>query len=154
MSSARVSGCRGSDSLYNGTNVFLFNATEVPLLVVGVALLCLTLLAGSVGVRVGRKLQAQLSDTERFQLFGVQASLLGLLALLLGFSFAMGQTRYDVRRRTVVDEANAIGTSRLRAEAVPDPVGSEIQALLRDLRRATAAWPSVHLLAPMPEPAH
>ncbi len=111
--------------------MFLFNPTEVPLFVVTVAVLGLTLLAAVVGVRVGHKLQTRLNDTERFQLFGVQASLLGLLALLLGFSFAMGQTRYDVRRRLVIEEANAIGTSRLRAAAVPDPAGSEIQALLR-----------------------
>ena len=102
----------------------------MPLIVVAAAVFGLTLLAAVVGARVGRKLQARLSDPERFQLFGVQASLLGLLALLLGFSFAMGQTRYDVRRRLVVDEANAIGTSRLRAAAVPEPTGSEIQALL------------------------
>ena len=110
--------------------MFLFNPTDVPLLVIAVAVLGLTMLAAAVGVRVGRKLQTRLSDTERFQLFGIQASLLGLLALLLGFSFAMGQTRYDARRRLVVEEANAIGTSRLRAAAVPDPAGSEIRALL------------------------
>jgi hypothetical protein len=103
----------------------------MPLLVEAVVVLGLTMLAAVIGVRVGRKLQTRLGDTERFQLFGIQASLLGLLALLLGFSFGMGQTRYDVRRRLVVEEANAIGTSRLRAAAVPDPAGSEIQALLR-----------------------
>ena len=88
------------------------------------------LLAAVVGGRIGRRLQTRLGDQERFQLFGVQASLLGLLALLLGFSFAMGQTRYDVRRRLVVDEANAIATSRLRALAVPEPTGSELRVLL------------------------
>ena len=54
----------------------------------------------------------------------------GLLALLLGFSFCMGQTRYDVRRRLVVDEANAVATSRLRTFAVSEPTGSEMRVLL------------------------
>jgi hypothetical protein len=102
----------------------------VPLIVIAVSVVGLSMLAAVVGGRIGRKLQARLSDQDRFQLFGVQASLLGLLALLLGFSFAMGQTRYDVRRRLVVDEANAIATSRLRAMAVPDPTGSELRVLL------------------------
>ena len=38
--------------------------------------------------------------------------MLGLLGLLLGFSFAMAVGRYDLRRPLVVDEANAIGTMR------------------------------------------
>jgi hypothetical protein len=109
----------------------LYKAIIVPLIVVAALVLVLTTIAAVVGVHVGRKLQTRLSDAERFQLFGVQASLLGLLALLLGFSFAMGQTRYDARRTLVVAEANAIGTSRLRAAAVPDPTGSEIEALLK-----------------------
>ncbi len=94
-------------------------------------MLCLTALAAIVGVRVGRKLQQRLTESERSQLFGIEASLLGLLALMLGFSFGMGQTRYEVRRQLVVDEANAIATSWLRTAAVPDPGGSEIQSLLR-----------------------
>lgn len=102
----------------------------MPLAVVTIVVAGSTLLAAVVGARVGRKLQTRLSDQERFQLFGVQASLLGLLALLLGFSFAMGQTRYDVRRRLVVDEANAIATSRLRTFAVSEPTGSEMRVLL------------------------
>ena len=107
-----------------------YNRTAVPLYAVAFTLLCLTALAAVVGERVGRKLQTRISEPERFQLFGIQASLLGLLALLLGFSFGMGQTRYDVRRRLVVEEANAIGTSRLRAATVPDPAGAEIGRLL------------------------
>ena len=114
--------CRGLKSLYN--------PSDVPLLVVAAAVFGLTVLAAVVGARAGSTLQTRLSDAGRFQLFGIQASLLGLLALLLGFSFGMGQTRYDARRRLVVEEANAIATSRLRAEAVPDPVGAEIRALL------------------------
>ena len=102
----------------------------MPLLVVATTVFGLTVLAALVGARVGRPLQTRLSEAGRFQLFGIQASLLGLLALLLGFSFGMGQTRYDARRRLVLDETNAIGMSRLRAEAVPDPAGAEIRTLL------------------------
>ena len=58
------------------------------------------------------------------QLGGVQAAVLGLLALLLGFTFAMSVARYDERRALVVKEANAIGTTYLRAGFLPEPTGA------------------------------
>jgi hypothetical protein len=36
---------------------------------------------------------------------------LGLLALLLGFTFALAVDRFDARRGLVLEEANAIGTT-------------------------------------------
>jgi epoxyqueuosine reductase QueG len=56
---------------------------------------------------------------------------LGLLALLLGFNFVMAETRYESRRLLVIDEANAIGTSALRARLLPEPLGGEVYALLK-----------------------
>jgi hypothetical protein len=126
---AKAHACRAQTRAYKERE--LFERETVPLLVVASVALGLTTLASAVGVAVGRRLQSRLSEHERSQLYGIQASLLGLLALLLGFSFGLGQTRYDLRRQLVVDEANAIATSRLRAAAVPDEVGSEIQDLLK-----------------------
>jgi hypothetical protein len=102
----------------------------MPLVVVTVSTFVLTMGASLLGVFVGRRRQSQVDDQERLQIFGIEASLLGLLALLLGFSFGMGQTRYDARRRLVLDEANAISTSRLRAATVEDELGGELQSLL------------------------
>jgi hypothetical protein len=58
-------------------------------------------------------------------------AMLGLLAFLLAFTFGMAASRYDTRRALVLDEANAIGTTYLRAAMLP--VGSdEVRGLLRD----------------------
>ena len=57
-------------------------------------------------------------------------SILGLLAFMLAFSLAA--TRFDARRQTVLEEANALGTTYLRARLLPDPQRSEISKLLRD----------------------
>lgn len=92
----------------------------------------LTLTVSQVGIYVGRRIRSTVTDSARSQLMGMQASLLGLLALLLGFSFALAETRYDVRRHLVIEEANAIGTARLRAGAVPDDPGYAIQSLLQE----------------------
>ncbi|HEX7821885.1 MAG TPA: hypothetical protein VF463_14850 [Sphingobium sp.] len=56
---------------------------------------------------------------------------LALLGLLIGFTFSMALNRYDTRRDMLVAEANAIGTTWLRAGLAEGPAAD---ALRRDLR--------------------
>jgi hypothetical protein len=98
--------------------------------VILVALIALFLLAAEVGFRGGRRHGRRAADRGP-QIGTIQGALLGLLALLLGFSFAMAQSRYDARRALVVDEANAIGTAYLRAQLLPRPEAQEIADALR-----------------------
>jgi hypothetical protein len=58
--------------------------------------------------------------------------MLGLLGLLLAFTFAMAVTRFEIRTHAVVDEANAIGTTALRAQMLPAANGSPALKLLRE----------------------
>jgi hypothetical protein len=60
------------------------------------------------------------------------SAVLGLLALLLGFTFSMAIDRYDARRLRVLDEANAIGTTYLRAQLLQEPHRTRISSLLLD----------------------
>jgi hypothetical protein len=62
--------------------------------------------------------------------------LLGLLGLLLAFTFGMAGARYDDRRNLVVEEANAIGTAWLRADLVPEPMRTQARAVLREYAQA------------------
>ena len=105
------------------------------------ALLLLSLIAViEIGYRVGRVRQAACDDTFRSHVNTVQASVLGLMALLLGFTFSMALQRFDGRSDAVVDEANAIGTTYLRSQFLPEPVRQEAGTLLRhyvDLRVTT-----------------
>lgn len=59
-------------------------------------------------------------------------TILGLLALLLGFTFSMAISRYDDRNLLVVKEANAIGTAYLRSDAFPEAEGNKYKDLLRE----------------------
>jgi hypothetical protein len=55
--------------------------------------------------------------------FGVlQAALLSLVGLVLAFGLALAVGRYETRRAAVVDDANAIGTTYLRAQTLAEPV--------------------------------
>jgi len=58
-------------------------------------------------------------------------SVLGLLALLVGFTFSISLSRYDTRRELVVAEANAIGTTAFRVQLLDANVRSELDPLLR-----------------------
>ncbi len=75
----------------------------------------------------------KIEDPERrTQVSSVQTALLALVGLMLGFTFAMALSRFDLRRRLVVDEADSIGTIGLRASLLPDKYRTEIDSLLRD----------------------
>jgi hypothetical protein len=62
----------------------------------------------------------------------LEQSLLGLLALIVGFTFLMALTRFETRREAVLNEANAIGTTALRARLLPEPHRTESLKLLRE----------------------
>jgi hypothetical protein len=58
----------------------------------------------------------------------VEGSLLGLLALMLSFTFSLSNSRYDSRIKIVVEEANDIGTAILRADLYPDSIRTPLRA--------------------------
>jgi hypothetical protein len=85
--------------------------------------------ATGVGVFLGHRVR-HLSGTLK-EPFGVlQAALLGLVALLLAFGLSLAVSRYETRRSNIVTEANAIGTTYLRAQTLPEPVRSRSLDLL------------------------
>lgn len=69
-------------------------------------------------------------DTPTGDSGGVQGAVLGLLALLLGFTFAMAVGRYETRHTLVVEEANSIGTTWLRADFLPAAQRDEVKGML------------------------
>jgi hypothetical protein len=91
----------------------------------------LFILLAEAGYRLGYLSRGKFDDNGKSQLGTVQGAILGLLALLLGFTFAMAMSRYDVRKQLVLDEANAIGTTYLRAQLFPEPRRQEVSNLLR-----------------------
>ena len=57
-------------------------------------------------------------------------SMIGVLGLLMAFSFGMALNRYEERRQLVVQEANAIGTSYLRSQFLDEPHRTRLSNLL------------------------
>jgi len=92
-------------------------------------LLAVVLGATALGLVLGRYLRHH-SEHLR-EPFGVlQAALLGLVGLVLAFGLALAVGRYESRRAAVVDDANAIGTTYLRAETLQEPIRTQSLRLL------------------------
>jgi hypothetical protein len=86
--------------------------------------------AAALGTVIGRRLRAR-PDTRHEPAGAVQAALLGLVGLVLAFGLTMAVGRYDNRRAIVVEEANAIGTTYLRAQLLDEPDRTDSLQLLR-----------------------
>jgi cation transporter-like permease len=91
----------------------------------------LMLAATEAGFRLGRESEANTPDKTKSMVSTVEAAILGVLGLLLGFTMSMAVSRFEARKQLVLDEANAIETSCLRTELLPAPEGPDIERLLR-----------------------
>jgi hypothetical protein len=106
----------------------VFNSPRALAVIVTVLLLA----ASELGNRHGRRLQAAVDEPHRGQIAAVQAAVLGLMGLLLAFTFSMAVDRYGSRRALVLEEANTIGTAWLRASLLPEAHRRPVKDLLRD----------------------
>ncbi len=113
---------------------FRLSSVELGLIVFGIVLG--TTLLGSLAGRLLRRHADALREP-----FGVlQAALLGLVALILALGLTMAVGRYDGRRAAVVDDANAIGTTYLRAQTLTEPIRSRSLTALRRYTDAAIAY--------------
>jgi hypothetical protein len=81
-----------------------------------------------------------MDEDRREQIAASRDSLGILLSLLLGFTLAMALPRFDSRKQLVLEEANAIGTTGLRAELLPQPQRIQARALLLQYVAARQAY--------------
>lgn len=94
-----------------------------------------TMGATTLGTVAGRRVR-HLSDSLT-EPFGVlQAAMLGVVGLILAFGLSLALSRYEDRRAAIVEEANTIGTTYLRAQTLPEPVRSRSLALLDTYTRS------------------
>ena len=105
-------------------------------------LLVAMLLSAEIACLVGRRLSPRAVEASKGHFFTVVGSLLGLLALLVSFTFSMATQRYEARRLTMLEDVNAIGTFYLRTCLLPEEQRGQIKPLLKqylDLRPQTVA---------------
>jgi hypothetical protein len=106
----------------------MLDVNEYSLLAIFPVSLVLILGAGEVGHWLGERAARRGAPG----VATLEAAILGLLALMIGFTFSMALSRFEARRDAVVVEATAIGTTALRARLLPAPHDRETVKLLRD----------------------
>lgn len=99
---------------------------------IALALMAAMLMFAEIGYWIGRRRHSCTGDTGRGHFSAVQAAMLGLLALLLGFTFNMSSLRYEARRQLVQEDANVLIGLQLRSWFLPDPRGTEFRQVLRE----------------------
>ena len=118
----------------------LFNQT--PIWLIGAGLFVALCLAAEAGFRLQHWLDRRWPAGEDKgggvgQILGVS---LGLMSLLLSFTFSIANNHHDTRKALVLAEANAIGTAYQRAELIDEPVRGMLIAGLRDYTQARIAF--------------
>ena len=104
---------------------------QIPLWVLFSGTVILFIIAAESGFRVGKFVISRSKQARKSQVGTILGASLGLLAFLLAITFSMAGSRFDTRKQLVLDEANAIETTYLRAKLLPEPFRSEFQDLLR-----------------------
>ena len=102
---------------------------DYPFLVLALSLLALWLSAQS-GSYLRRR-RGKLDEGVGHDLGTILAATLTLLALIIGFTFSMANSRYDQRKGCEASEANAIGTEYVRSELLPTADAAKVQGLLK-----------------------
>lgn len=104
----------------------------IPLWAIFAICIGLILLSAEIGHRLGELRYRNREHEKEPTVGGIVAAELGLLAFLLAFTFSLAATRFETRRQTLLEEANAVGTTFLRAKMLPEPEGSQVRQMLRE----------------------
>jgi len=83
------------------------------------------------GYQTAIRSHVQENQNRKDQMVAIRDGLFVLVSLLLGFTLALAAPRFADRRSLLIDEANAIGTTYLRASTIPQPQRDQAQLLLR-----------------------
>ena len=109
----------------------MFDPSHLSLVLVACAAFAIILISTEVGWQFARRRPGH----EKARPSPFENPMLGLLALMLAFTFSMALSRHQERRTAVLNEANSIGTTALRARLLPEPERSETLKLLREYVR-------------------
>jgi len=104
----------------------------LPLFGVYLTITLVALLAVELGFRLSRHRVSRSLHEDQAPVGAIVGATLGLLAFLLAFTFGLAAGRFDARKNFILDEANAIGTTYLRAALLPEPQRAQVRGLLRE----------------------
>ncbi len=105
---------------------------DIPVFLFVALFVLANVVAYEVGFRVGLWSKQRDPDGDEGPTGMIVGSILALMAFLLAITMGMAGDRFDTRRGLVLDEANALGTTYLRAGYLPEPASTEMQDLVTE----------------------
>jgi len=93
--------------------------------------LIIGILSVETGFRLGKYWKLRHPDEQENHIGAMIGATLGLWAFLLAFMVGIALNRYDTRRELIIKEADAIGTTFLRAGYLPEAYGEPSRELLK-----------------------
>jgi hypothetical protein len=108
----------------------MIDLSQFPFVIFAVSFFVM-LISSHVGFNIRRR-RSSVGEDEYHDLDLVVAASLTLLSLIIGFTFSMAITRYDLRKSLEEAEANAIGTEYVRADLLPSADAAMVRELLKN----------------------
>jgi len=124
----------------------------LPIWATAIILILLLVVANVGGYSLRRRLSPGAAGDDSGQEGLLISAILGLLALLMGFTFALAVERFETRRLLVLEEANAIRTTYFQAQTFDEPDRAELSNLIADYldnRLALGGATTVEKAAPL-----
>ncbi len=103
-----------------------------PIWLLALVTILIVLLSIEGGYRSGLILSRRYGIENDSPLSVISGAVFGLLAFLLAFTFGILYNRFDARKELVRQEANAIGTTFLRTDFIPEPDRTRSVNLLKE----------------------
>jgi hypothetical protein len=100
----------------------------IKILVIGGAMLLFL----ETGIRIGKNAMAIDPSGSHQGLGPAEAGVFGLMGLIIALTFSGAASRFDQRRMMIIDEANAIGTSYLRIDLLPEDAQPAVRTDFRN----------------------
>jgi hypothetical protein len=127
-------------------------SSSVPIWLVFIGTVLLVVLSVEIGFRSARFRQKRFESTveqeKEAPVGAMVGATLALLAFLLAVTFGMAVDEFHARKVALMEEANAIRTTYLRAALIPEPQRDDVRRLLRDYVDERLQWAGVERHAP------
>lgn len=104
---------------------------QTPLWLVSLIAVALVIASIQGGLVIARIRRTSPGGNQEGPIGSAVGATLGLLAFMLAFTFGLAASQRGERRNLLLDEVNAIGTTFLRADLIPEPHRSDVRRLLR-----------------------
>ncbi|MGB5386258.1 MAG: DUF4239 domain-containing protein [Eudoraea sp.] len=104
---------------------------SLPISIIFIGLCLLMLITFEIGYQISRRSKGIKEKVEPATLTPMIGGLIGLLGFLLAFTFSIATEQFSQRKQYVLEEANEIGTSYLRADLIDSKYKTEVKQLLR-----------------------